>query len=295
MPWCPNCKNEYKEGITVCSDCGAELVDSLEALEQPEPVKYMFGTREEMEPLYDFLKFGGLSYIEIKYENEADETESYYIEIDKKEQDRAVELTAIFYKELRKKDAAADAGNAEEAGFENFDTEEASDETEKKAEPVPAVFVKASDKAENYRSSAYALLAVGILGVLAIILIAVGVIPLNIASNIKVISFITMMLLFVIFIVMGAKAFADAKKYEAMAKQEEEATEGMQTWFLGTYTKQSLDDAAGISEGSELAEEVLYFKRSAFIRQKLTEQFGELEPSYLEKNVEDLYTEIYEH
>ena len=30
MPWCPKCKNEYREGFTVCSECGVELVDSLE-------------------------------------------------------------------------------------------------------------------------------------------------------------------------------------------------------------------------------------------------------------------------
>ena len=28
--WCPNCKTEYVEGIKVCADCGAELVDVLE-------------------------------------------------------------------------------------------------------------------------------------------------------------------------------------------------------------------------------------------------------------------------
>lgn len=30
MPWCPKCKNEYVEGITVCADCGCELVESLD-------------------------------------------------------------------------------------------------------------------------------------------------------------------------------------------------------------------------------------------------------------------------
>ena len=29
--WCPKCKNEYREGITVCADCGSELVESLTA------------------------------------------------------------------------------------------------------------------------------------------------------------------------------------------------------------------------------------------------------------------------
>ncbi len=26
MPWCPKCKTEYREGFTVCADCGSELV-----------------------------------------------------------------------------------------------------------------------------------------------------------------------------------------------------------------------------------------------------------------------------
>lgn len=29
MAWCPKCKYEFREGITVCSDCGCELVDDL--------------------------------------------------------------------------------------------------------------------------------------------------------------------------------------------------------------------------------------------------------------------------
>lgn len=29
MPWCPKCKSEYREGFTVCADCGVELVENL--------------------------------------------------------------------------------------------------------------------------------------------------------------------------------------------------------------------------------------------------------------------------
>lgn len=36
MPWCPKCKSEYREGFTVCSDCGGGLVDdeTFERLEE---------------------------------------------------------------------------------------------------------------------------------------------------------------------------------------------------------------------------------------------------------------------
>lgn len=30
MPWCPICKNEYREGIKLCAECKVELVDHLE-------------------------------------------------------------------------------------------------------------------------------------------------------------------------------------------------------------------------------------------------------------------------
>lgn len=36
MAWCPNCKNEYVEGITVCADCGATLVEDLNEVSDTE-------------------------------------------------------------------------------------------------------------------------------------------------------------------------------------------------------------------------------------------------------------------
>ena len=42
MPWCPNCKEEYRDGFTVCIECGAELVDEL-ALDSKETKRVMQG------------------------------------------------------------------------------------------------------------------------------------------------------------------------------------------------------------------------------------------------------------
>ena len=34
MPWCPNCRLEYVEGIKICPDCKTDLVDSLKDAEE---------------------------------------------------------------------------------------------------------------------------------------------------------------------------------------------------------------------------------------------------------------------
>ena len=53
MPWCPQCKEEYKEGIIVCPDCKTPLVESLEQL------------KEEFVPVFSFDKKSKIVLIDI--------------------------------------------------------------------------------------------------------------------------------------------------------------------------------------------------------------------------------------
>lgn len=53
MPWCPKCKNEYREGILQCAECKVPLVESLDEadasteLESYEEQEYELLTEEE--------------------------------------------------------------------------------------------------------------------------------------------------------------------------------------------------------------------------------------------------------
>ena len=40
MPYCPNCRYEYKEGVKECPDCGVPLVEKLTE-EFPEGINYV--------------------------------------------------------------------------------------------------------------------------------------------------------------------------------------------------------------------------------------------------------------
>lgn len=51
MPWCPNCKTEYKEGILICADCSSKLVHEQPAEYEYEPLN---GKKEEYLDKEDF-------------------------------------------------------------------------------------------------------------------------------------------------------------------------------------------------------------------------------------------------
>ena len=124
MPWWPNCKKEYVEGITLCADCGAKLVENLEDVlprdGQPDGEEY--SDREEYE--------------------------------------------------------AADGAEVID-GLDEGDGEESDNVSDGASSRVwHSAYQNSAQKAEENKSSAYTLLIVGALGLIASVLVLAGVIPL---------------------------------------------------------------------------------------------------------------------
>ena len=230
MPWCPNCKYEYKDGVTVCADCGAELVGTLKEVEEAQAL-----------------------------------------------QEEALRLAQL-------KAAEELAAEMKEHGTPLFDEEVSKD----------AGYKSAKDKAGDYRSSGFALTGVGTVGIIIVILYVSGVFSLHISSNIRLISIITLSVMFLFFIVIGIKSFLDAGKCLTISEEEEEADEEIVNWFLHNYDASVIDGSLDLNdEASE--EEIKYFSRNEFMREKILGQYPDLDRAYLENLLETLYAKIYEH
>ena len=71
--WCPQCRSEYRDGITVCNDCGVPLVKTLPVEIDPSPAQRQARALDRADSLEHMraLSDGNKAYVEMqaKYED----------------------------------------------------------------------------------------------------------------------------------------------------------------------------------------------------------------------------------
>lgn len=155
-------------------------------------------------------------------------------------------------------------------------------------------FVKASERAENYKSSAYSLLLVGGVGIVFLFLALTGIISIKIAENIRVVGFVAMLVMFLIFIFVGIKSLVEAKTIDAMASEEDNLSDSIMDYFKNNHNSESIDKVAFSEEDWNLREEMKFFKREEVIRKLIIDNFGNVDPSFLDNEIEKMYNMIFE-
>lgn len=285
MPWCPKCKSEYREGFTVCADCGCPLVeeDRNEGL-----VPLTFGEAEQMEALADFLRYSGSQEVKCLKDEQDGQME---LMVRREELERAAAAVRVFLIQENQR-------LAEESGELKSSADTVNEETEHLREADAArrtlrsntLYQDSSQKADDNRSAGWMLLIVGILGLGLVALGIAEVLPLHLSN--PYLFYGVMGAIFLLFLVAGAVSIKNARFFAQKAESEHSLRSTMLDWCRETLHAEEIDGLVG-AEG--VPEEVLYFSRTAYIRERLNHQFMNLDQDFLDQFVDDhVYGMIFE-
>lgn len=271
MPWCPNCKNEYRQGIFTCADCGCTLVE-----EEPidNQVSLIFGEEEQMSSLKEFLEFNKIQGVVMRF----DQREKVYeLLVQEKDKKTASNITRIFLEQETQKEETQ-----EDNAQEDVEVKEAYLKADN------AVYKKNADKAEDNKSSGWTLLVTGAAGMVFMALGIAGVLPLKIGN--PYMFYGVMSAVFLLFIVMGAVSMRNAKVFEKKAESENTLRDTMEKWCAENLDAAKIDRELFVNAGDpeEDAPEILYYKRYEKLKELLNRQFMNLDQAFLENFIDEI-------
>ncbi len=258
MPWCPSCKTEYQEGILQCADCGAMLVEEL-----PQDMVCITTLPEEAaQGLLAYYEYLGVDYSILEYDRDSDK---YRVLVPRQKEEEILKPTADYFAKQTKEQPAPKRTSAPAASSSPYRNKR--------------------ERLSETRSSASAFLIVGGVGVIAVILMLAGILPFPLAAYGKWI----MLGLFTFFLIIG---FLDLKKIRRLSEEaarEDTQTDEILSWFLQSYTKESIDAGCEL----DASEELNYYRRTEYMKELLRSRCT-LEEGYADTLTEMLYSQLYD-
>ena len=306
MPWCPNCKTEYREGITHCADCKTELVTeykdavlqtATEMLVKVDAEHIMFTNK-----LHDFLEYSGIMSVVLE---EGEMLGVYVAPEDFKKAKKcfkafySVETEMVlqqaaeaafmkgeeyndYFNDDEEEDLAEDSEQENASDFySNQDTDVSSRKTKEEKRYVSAV-----TRYEDYRSSGVTFTILGSLGVGFALLNFMDVITLFGSTFSSLVLFI----MFGIFLALGIFSFAKAASLKEGAENEKQTIEKAKIWMEQNFSKDllSADNTDAVAEEAN-TEELLYMNRLDQLVARLVDAFPDLHDSLAEQLIEEFF------
>lgn len=282
MPWCPVCKNEYVKGYTRCSDCDVDLVESLE--EAPKPI--IFGEEGPVMQMAEFLKANGIEDAFVRYD-EKEKAHELYVPNEKLGDAKAM-ITELLRKQQEQE---------QELEVEEMDVSEESEPSEKAPDRRKGgSYEDKAAKAEEYKSSAVALIGVGALGVVALVLFWMGVLPFRMYGMGKLMFTGVMGFMFLVFLIMGFNSIKMYKTYVGVASKENSLIDDINAFLESNMQKEQVDATLHIDDSAadDATQARLYFTRIEFIKRQLFEAFPDLDMPLADKMADDWYSKQFD-
>lgn len=150
-------------------------------------------------------------------------------------------------------------------------------------------YVKLSDKYADVLSSAGTMLLVGGVGIIVLIGIISGVIPLNLGST-AWLFYSVMGLVFLAFIIAGFVSLKNAMQLKEDAAKEDALINEINTWAKDNIKIDDIDDDVDNDQSIE----ELFFVRFAYIKNILMHQFEEADEPLIDELSEQIYQDLFE-
>lgn len=281
MPWCPVCKNEYREGYTHCNDCDVDLVDSLEE----GPRALIAGAEYDMNRMAELLQAKDVECF-VRPGQRKDEFELYVTE------EHAERATAYLQSYVQAMMQQQEKERRAAMGMD-VDAEDGADTETPEEQQTPeraALYEDKNNKAEDAKSSAIALILVGGLGLVFIVLLMLDYLPIHLFGLGKYLVSGIMAAMFLVFIAMGFSSIKTYKKYLGIAEEEQKNIEQIMDLLAQHMSKEVINTKLA-GEPEEMPQ--IYYSRLALIKEFLETHYGGLEPALLEKLADDWYEELY--
>lgn len=295
MSWCPKCKMEYQEGITICDDCQIELVESLEVEEEMVPLLQAV-EKDILEKLIRYFDYSGLK-ASIQFD---EANEIYEIFVPSKKQRQAKKLYQAFMivesenqgqktvnvdptEESFEPEAALSDNDFEEDTLdqENQDTPE-DDAFDYKSSDAPSVYVMKADRYKDLKDTVWIFLLFGVVGLLVVLLNVIGI--LSFINGI--IPTLVSSALFLFFIYVGLSTHKKAKQVQVEIAAEKKLTDDINQWLEINVTEDYLSSL----NDDTVSEEVNYIKKTEIIKSRLIKEFGEQNDAYLDRLIDEFYS-----
>ena len=291
MSWCPKCKNEYMDGITVCADCGTPLVDELpREIAGDAPV--IIGTlspSEAAEKLLAYLIYGGVSTAtlvpasvsENLQEEEPDENQPEKTPLDLvvahfQKVDAEMLLAPLGVEENVNDEILAEILPEIEEKLSEIEDEEADQMLSDLRTESSSVYIKQKDKFNDLKFSGISFIVFGILGLIVLALNLAGVI-----TFFNTFSTIIMIVVFVIFLLVGITSLIRAGKMKDIVRGEKEITEQVAAWLQENLTDEWINERYDN-----------YFTVHSALCEAVSSQFPLLDKDYVDQLMDERYNQF---
>ncbi|WP_281532776.1 O-antigen polymerase, partial [Anaerocolumna aminovalerica] len=181
---------------------------------------------------------------------------------------------------LREDFNISDMEKEEEYLFDQEEIQDFYDEDPRRPEKTQT-YIKKEEQYKDLISSAFSFLVISILGILILVINAIGFISIFNGTM----TYIVMGGLFLIFLYIGITTLIKSNKVKGQISEENQVTDAINLWLSQNITKESLNELVNPKD----TEEIQFMQKIEKMKELVIKQFGELDDLYLDRITEEYY------